>query len=130
MGNEGTIEVLNRQVLNFYPESFRGKAPAHVAARKKVTIELPGNDNKAVEAHITNLVEAVQGKAKITSDPIIGQQAAISGHMATLSYRNGKKIVWDEESGEVPLHLECRRQRGLGKTAAILRYLNRRPKRE
>ena len=35
MGNEGTIEVLNRQTLNFYPESFKGKPPAAVAARKE-----------------------------------------------------------------------------------------------
>src|SRR6266853_3331792 len=45
MGNEGTIEVLNRQYLHFYPEKFGGKAPAKVADRKEVHIELPGNDN-------------------------------------------------------------------------------------
>jgi predicted dehydrogenase len=97
MGNEGTIEVLNRQVLNFYPETFRGKAPEAIKARKEVHVELPGNDNKAVESHIRNFIEAVQGKAKVIADPIIGQQAAISGHMATLSYRNNKKVVWDDK---------------------------------
>ena len=108
MGNEGTIEVLNRQVLNFYPETFRGKAPAKIAARKEVHIELPGNDNKAVEAHMRNLIEAVQGKAKVIADPIIGQQAAISGHMATLSFRNNKKIIWDDKTRKVPLRLDSR----------------------
>jgi predicted dehydrogenase len=96
MGNEGTIEVLNRQVLNFYPETFRGKAPDHIRARKELKIELPGNDNKAVEAHMRNLIEAIQGKAKVISDPVIGHQAAVSGHLATLSYRNSKKVSWDE----------------------------------
>ncbi len=100
MGNEGTIEVLNRQVLNFYPETFRGKAPAKIAARQKVTIELPGNDNKAVESHMTNLIEAVQGKTKVIADPIIGQQAAISGHMATLSFKNNKKVIWDDKAAK------------------------------
>jgi predicted dehydrogenase len=98
MGNEGTIEVLNRQVLNFYPETFRGKAPEKIKARQEIHIELPGNDNRAVESHIRNFVEAVQGKAKIIADPIIGQQAAISGHMATLSFRNQKKIIWDDKA--------------------------------
>ena len=100
MGNEGTIEVLNRQILNFYPETFRGKAPAHVAKREKITIEMPGNDNKAVEAHITNLIDAVKGKGKVISDPTIGHQAAISGHMATLSYKNNKKVLWDDQNGK------------------------------
>src|SRR5437773_540458 len=87
MGNEGTIEVLNRQILNFYPEKFGNKPPAKVAARKELHVELPGNDNKAVEAHLKNWVDAMQGKAKVIAPPVVGQQAAISGHMATLSLR-------------------------------------------
>ncbi|MGH9667095.1 MAG: Gfo/Idh/MocA family protein, partial [Bryobacteraceae bacterium] len=97
MGNEGTIEVLNRQTLNFYPETFRGKAPERVAARKEIHLDLPGNDNKAVEAHVRNFIEAILGKAKIVAPVEIGQQAAISGHLATLSYRNNKKIYWDAD---------------------------------
>ncbi|MCW5977716.1 MAG: Gfo/Idh/MocA family oxidoreductase [Bryobacteraceae bacterium] len=98
MGNEGTIEVLNRQYLNFYPEAFRGKAPAHVAARKPLEMYLPGNDNPAVEAHIRNFLAAVRGEEKAIAPVEVGQQAAISGHMATLSFRNGKKILWDDKA--------------------------------
>ena len=101
MGNEGTIEVLNRQVLNFYPETFRGKAPERIKSRAEVHIDLPRNDNKAVEAHVRNLIEAVQGKAQIVATPEIGQQAAISGHMATLSYRNNKKVYWDKVTRKI-----------------------------
>jgi len=45
-----------------------------------------------------NWIEAIRGEAKVIAPPEIGQQAAISGHMATLSFRNQKKIVWDDES--------------------------------
>jgi predicted dehydrogenase len=96
MGNEGTIEVLNRQYLHFYPEKLNGKAPAHIASRREVHIELPGNDNNAVAAHMRNWIDAVNGKAKVIASPEAGQQAAISGHMATLSLRNQKKILWDD----------------------------------
>ncbi len=98
MGNEGTIEVLNRQILNFYPEKFGGKAPAKVVARKEEHLELPGNDNKAVEAHMKNWIEAIRGEAKVIAPVEVGQQAAISGHMATLSFRNQKKIVWNDQA--------------------------------
>lgn len=98
MGNEGTIEVLNRQSLNFYPETFRGKAPAKVAARKPETINLPGNDNKAVEAHIRNFLEAVQGRTKTIAPVEIGQQAAVGGHMATLAFRSRKMVIWDDKA--------------------------------
>mgnify|MGYP005845027311 CR=1 FL=1 len=96
MGNEGTIEVLNRQNLNFYPETFRGKAPAPISERKEVKLFLPRNDNYAVEAHIRNWLAAVRGEEKPIAPVEIGQEAAISGHMATLSLRNSKKIVWDD----------------------------------
>jgi len=98
MGNEGTIEVLNRQVLQFSPQKFGGKPPAHVAARKETRIELPGNDNLAVEAHLRNLIDAVQGRAQLVAPVEVGQQAAISGHLATLSLRNRKMVRWDEKS--------------------------------
>ncbi len=98
MGNEGTIEVLNRQILNFYPEKFGGKPPAHIASRKELHVEMPGNDNLAVEAHVRNFLEAIQGKTKVIAPATVGQQAAISGHMATLSYRNGKKVLWDDKA--------------------------------
>jgi len=98
LGNEGTIEVLNRQILRFSPEKFGGKPPAHVAARKEMLVELPGNDNLAVEAHLRNLVEAIQGKAQLIAPVEVGQQAAISGHLATLSLRNNKKVIWDDKA--------------------------------
>jgi predicted dehydrogenase len=100
LGNEGTIQVLNRQTLHFYPETFRGKPPANVAARKELHIDIPGNDNYAVQAHVKNFIEAVLGKAKVVAPPSVGQQAAISGHLATLSYRNNKKIYWDEKTNK------------------------------
>ncbi|MEZ5401529.1 MAG: Gfo/Idh/MocA family oxidoreductase [Bryobacteraceae bacterium] len=90
-GNDGTIEVLNRQILSYTPQK-------HVKGRQPTRIELPGNDNLAVEAHLHNLVLAIQGKAELVAPVEVGQQAAISGHMATLSLRNGKKVVWDDNA--------------------------------
>ena len=100
MGDEGTIEVLNRSTLNFYPEKFGGKPPAKAAARGESSINIPGNDDKAVEAHIDNFINAVRGLGKVIAPPAVGQQAAISGHMATLSFKAGKRIVWDDAAAK------------------------------
>ena len=101
MGNEGTIEVLNRQTLNFYPEKFGGKPPDKVAAREPEMEDLPGYDNKAVEAHIANFIDAVRGRGSVIAPPEVGQQAAVSGHMATLSFRNNKKVYWDDKKSKL-----------------------------
>jgi predicted dehydrogenase len=98
MGNEGTIEVMNRQVLRFYTEKFRGKPPAHVAARKEFVEEKPGNDVPAVQNHTANFIRAVMGKEKVIAPVEVGQQAAVSGHLATLSLRANKKVLWDSKT--------------------------------
>ena len=59
---------------------------------------MPGNDANAVQSHVRNFVEAMQGKAKLVAPIEVGQQAAISGHMATLSLRNNKKVLWDTKT--------------------------------
>jgi len=98
MGNEGTIEVLNRQTLRFYTEKFRGKAPDKVKARQEFTEDKPGNDIPAVQAHTANFINAVLGKEKVIAPVEVGQQAAVSGHLATLSLRNNKKVLWDSKT--------------------------------
>jgi len=100
MGNEGTIEVLNRQILNYYPEKFGNKTPGESGRAQGVcTVELPGNDNKAVEAHMKNWVEAMQGKAKVIAGrrgrPASGDFQAT---WRTLSLRNNKKVIWDDKA--------------------------------
>ena len=49
---------------------------------------------------IARFIRAIQRKEEVTAPPLVGQQAAISGHMATLSFKNNKKIIWDEEANK------------------------------
>ena len=97
-GNEGTIEVMNRQDLYFTPEAFKGKPPARVKARQPIHLNGKKDFNEADGAinHFRNFIQSVLGNEKPIAPPTVGQQAAISGHMATLSFKNQKKIVWDE----------------------------------
>ena len=99
-GTEGTIEVMNRQDLYFTPEKFKGKAPAKVAARQPIHLNGRKDFNESDGAinHFRNFVQSVLGREKPIAPPLIGQQAAISGHMATLSFRNNKKVIWDESA--------------------------------
>jgi len=98
-GNEGTIEVLNRQDLNFYPEKYRN-ADQRIASRPEFHLNGMkdfGEQDGAI-SHFRNFIEAVEGKATVIAPPTVGQQAAISGHMATLSFKNQKKVVWDDKA--------------------------------
>jgi len=106
-GNEGTIRVLNRQDLYFEHETYNARragapdrAPANIQARQPVHLNGRADFNEADGAinHFRNFIHGVQGKEKVIAPPPVGQQAAISGHLATLSYKTGKKILWDDQA--------------------------------
>ena len=57
-------------------------------------------DEATASGPLQELRAAIQGKEKLIAPPPVGQQAAISGHMATLSYKNQKKVIWDESTNK------------------------------
>jgi predicted dehydrogenase len=104
-GNEGTIRVMNRQDLYYEHEQYNSrragasdKAPAAIKARAAVHLNGMQDFKEAdgVINHFRNFIESIRGNEQPIAPPPIGQQAAISGHLATLSYKNRKMILWDE----------------------------------
>lgn len=96
MGNDGTIEIISRQTLNFYPEAYPGVNDT-IKARKELSITIPNNDNLAVEAHIRNFLNSIMGIEKPIAPPMAGYEAAIPGFLSVMSYRTGKKMLWDHK---------------------------------
>jgi predicted dehydrogenase len=108
-GNEGTLRVMNRQDLYFEPEMYNNhrtdrpnRAPENIKARAAIHINGPQEYKESDGAinHFRNFIMSVLGKETPIAPPPVGQQAAISGHMATLSFKNQKKVVWDEPSSK------------------------------
>jgi predicted dehydrogenase len=97
LGSEGTLEVLDRQRLNFIPQKFNGKP---IKGRAEVHLDYIKDFNQpdATADHVKNFLEAVEGKTKNIAPARAGQIAAIPGHLATLSYKNNKKIYWDAKT--------------------------------
>jgi predicted dehydrogenase len=108
-GNEGTIRVMNRQDLYFESEMYNNhrtdrpnRAPESIKARAAVHINglQEYKESDGAINHFRNFIMSVLGKETPIAPPPVGQQAAISGHMATLSYKNQKKVVWDEPANK------------------------------
>ena len=109
-GNEGTIRVLNRSDLYFEHETYNSRrpgaqdrAPAPIRSRAAIHINGPEEYHEADGAinHFKNFIQAILGKEQVIAPPTIGQQAAISGHMATLAYKNQKRVLWDDAAKKV-----------------------------
>ena len=80
----------------------QNRAPEPIRSRKAIHINGPQEYKEADGAinHFRNFIQAILGKEQVIAPPPVGQQAAISGHMATLSFKNQKKIVWDETANK------------------------------
>jgi len=104
-GNEGTIEVMNRQDLYFTPEAFKGRPPEQVKSRQPIHLNGMKDFQEGDGAinHFKNFIQSILGKEQPIAPPPVGQQAAIGGHMATLSYKNQKKVTWDDVAKKVRL---------------------------
>lgn len=101
LGDFGTIEVIGRKKLRYFPEDFGAAMnPERLKGLKPMELDYIKDFNQpdATHAHFVNWVEAIQGKTKAIAPVSVGQEAAIPGHMATQSYLQGKKCTWDAKN--------------------------------
>lgn len=106
MGFKGTIEVMDRQWLHFFPQPkfIRGAKPFSTQAELHLNNIKDFNQPDSTADHVKNFLEAVLGKAKAIAPARAGQIAAIPGHMATISYRRGsRKVTWDEKAEKLTI---------------------------
>jgi len=55
----------------------------------------------ATALHLLEFFECVRSRKECTEPAEVGHYAAAAGHMVNLSYRAGKKVLWDAASGTV-----------------------------
>jgi len=77
---------------NHRQESNPGRPP-------KPEVYQPSESMDATALHMLEFFECVRARKPCTETAEVGHHAAATGHMVNLSYRSGKKIVWDAASG-------------------------------
>ncbi len=105
MGHNGTIEVMDRQNLHYYPQPkfIKGHEPFSKMPEVHLNNIKDFQQPDATADHVHNFLMAVLGKEKAIAPARAGQIAAIPGHLATLSYKNNRKIFWDEQTSKYRL---------------------------
>jgi len=104
LGRNGTMILRNLKDLQVY-----GENPQLVAKGQKPAPEMNFNakddfgQGNPTNDHLRNFVDAVLGNTELNCPAIVGHQAAVTGHLATMSYRNQKAAFWDEEQGRYHL---------------------------
>jgi len=57
------------------------------------------NQSDATVLHLANFFESVRTRQPAYETAEVGHHAAAAGHMVNLSYRSGKRIIWDSAAG-------------------------------
>ena len=53
----------------------------------------------ATVLHLANFIDAVRTRQPSYETAEVGHHAAAAGHMVNLSYRSGKRMLWDASKG-------------------------------
>ena len=90
LGSDGTLEYHFEEPIQYWPEKTNRPDGE---SRKGAT----HNQN-----HMQNWIDCVRKRATPNAPPDIGYRSAIAVHMANLSYRNRKRITFEEAKSMTP----------------------------
>ncbi len=99
-GSEGTMEIMGQRYLNVYPEKARG-LPEPVTSRPELHFDARAdfNESNSTNDHLKNFIDAIAHGAELNCPVQTGHEAAVTGHLATLSLRSNKKVYWNQAAG-------------------------------
>ena len=99
-GSEGTMEIMNLRYLNVYPEQARG-LPESVTSRPEMHFDARKdfNESNSTNDHLKNFVDAIVHGKELNCPAQLGHEAAVTGHLATMSLRSNKKVYWNQREG-------------------------------
>jgi len=83
-------EFMNQDNHRAESKGTGAKPPENIAFEEKPD---------ATVLHLANFFEAVRTRQPSYETAEVGHHAAAAGHMVNLSYRSGKKMIWDAASG-------------------------------
>jgi predicted dehydrogenase len=90
LGSDGTLEHHFEEPLEYWPE--KTNRPNGQATR----------GNSPDEDHMKNWIACIQSRATPNAPVEIGYRSAIAVHMANLSYRQKRRITWEEAKAVTP----------------------------
>ncbi len=97
IGNNGTL-VVNRQGWEVIPEREQKDGEWINKVEKEFNKATPN----ALDKHTRNFIESVRSNdsSKLNCGIETGSIAAINAHMGNIAYKTGRKLHWDQETGQ------------------------------
>jgi predicted dehydrogenase len=97
-GSDGTAYI-DRNRYRLYDRN--GKLLREATAREMNATTALGGGGNATNLHVLNFVEAIQGKAKLTSPIDEGAKSTLLAHLANIAYRTGTVLKCNPQNGHI-----------------------------
>ena len=68
---------------------------SHPAIRLEGAVNYKDEGTDPVVLHLLEFLDCVRSRKECSENAVVGHHAAAAGHLVNLSYRSGKKIVWN-----------------------------------
>ena len=104
---KGELPVVRQKIVNPDGSEEKEQAPAGPGARRrggKALLESftpeRGQGINTTTLHVKEWTECIRSRGRCACNEDAGFEEAVTAHMATLSYRKGRKIRWDARKGK------------------------------
>jgi predicted dehydrogenase len=100
-----SIDSWPRKLQEQFMNTDHHREESSLDARPSKTLNTGSNYREqgedSVVIHLAEFLDCVRSRKECSENALVGHHAAAAGHMVNLSYRAGKKILWDEAKGTV-----------------------------
>jgi hypothetical protein len=84
-------------------EEFMGmgnhREESNPAIHLEGTVTYKDQTGDSTPLHLLEFLNSVRSRQECSENAEVGHRAAAAGHMVNLSYRSGKRMIWDAASG-------------------------------
>lgn len=101
---KGELPVVRQKIVNPDGSEEKEQAVAGPGARRRGGNALlqsftpeRGQGNNTTALHVKEWTECIRSRGRCACNEDVGFEEAVTAHMATLSYRKGRKIRWDAQ---------------------------------
>jgi predicted dehydrogenase len=111
MGSSFTVAPENHKegysyAIDSWPKSLQDefmntgdhRTEAYPPLNEEGTVSYKDTGTDSVVLHTLEFLDCVRSRKQCSENAVVGHHAAAAGHMVNLSYRSGKKMVWDAAS--------------------------------
>jgi hypothetical protein len=99
-GYEYSIDSWPKAMQEAFLNQDNHRAESQGTGTKPVPENLEFADKPdATVLHLANFIDAIRTRQPSYETAAVGHHAAAAGHMVNLSYRSGKRMLWDANTG-------------------------------